>query len=147
MKEFFHGWRRKMGCVALAMACVLMGLWARGQFYDESIAIRPSERLEIRVRCTATQIRFEYLQETTPFGAYRGFSLVDWKSIPSDNDPYRYEPIAESGFWESRLKNRQTAHGKYRQFFIGYLTFVLPLSLLSACLNLWKPRNRGLCPN
>ena len=29
MREFFHGWRRKMGCVALVTACALTFEWLR----------------------------------------------------------------------------------------------------------------------
>jgi len=29
MREFFHGWRRKIGVVTLVMACVLMVGWVR----------------------------------------------------------------------------------------------------------------------
>jgi hypothetical protein len=29
MREFFHGWRRKAGCVTLVIACLLMGGWLR----------------------------------------------------------------------------------------------------------------------
>jgi hypothetical protein len=29
MKTFFHGWRRKIGSFALALACVFMGQWLR----------------------------------------------------------------------------------------------------------------------
>jgi len=29
MREFFHGWRRKAGCVALVMACLFMAGWVR----------------------------------------------------------------------------------------------------------------------
>lgn len=30
MGEFFKGWRRKVGCAALMMACVYLAAWARG---------------------------------------------------------------------------------------------------------------------
>ena len=29
MSTFFHGWRRKAGCVSLVMASALMGTWER----------------------------------------------------------------------------------------------------------------------
>ncbi len=28
MREFFNGWRRKVGVATLLMACVLMGFWS-----------------------------------------------------------------------------------------------------------------------
>ncbi len=27
MRDFFHGWRRKLGCVTLMMACISMSGW------------------------------------------------------------------------------------------------------------------------
>ncbi len=35
MREFFRGWRRKVGCVTLVMACGLMGLWIRSGLMAE----------------------------------------------------------------------------------------------------------------
>ncbi len=29
MREFFRGWRRKLGCVTLALACIVTTLWVR----------------------------------------------------------------------------------------------------------------------
>ena len=36
MGECFHGWRRKMGCVTLVVACFLFGIWMRSQFITDS---------------------------------------------------------------------------------------------------------------
>ena len=35
MREFFKGWRRKVGLAALVMACVVMGAWMRSQFTSD----------------------------------------------------------------------------------------------------------------
>ncbi len=32
MSTFFHGWRRKAGCVALVMACMFAALWLKNLF-------------------------------------------------------------------------------------------------------------------
>ena len=37
MREFFKGWRRKMGCVTLLMVCALMGAWARSYSVFDSM--------------------------------------------------------------------------------------------------------------
>ena len=39
MKEFFRGWRRKVGVVTLLMACVAMGGWVRSLYFIDSMAI------------------------------------------------------------------------------------------------------------
>ena len=45
MGEFFHGWRRKTGCVTLLMALLAMGAWVRGLFGDNY----PSALATIRI--------------------------------------------------------------------------------------------------
>jgi hypothetical protein len=37
MLGFFCGWKRKTGCVTLAVACVFAGLWVRSLSLDEHI--------------------------------------------------------------------------------------------------------------
>ena len=39
MGELFKGWRRKLGCVTLVMACAMMGMWFRSKFIEESAGI------------------------------------------------------------------------------------------------------------
>lgn len=39
MGEFFHGWRRKVGVVALVLACVVACAWCRSCLFLESIRI------------------------------------------------------------------------------------------------------------
>lgn len=38
MREFFNGWRRKVGRITLVMVCVFAGVWVRSLFRYESIA-------------------------------------------------------------------------------------------------------------
>jgi len=40
MREFFHGWRRKVGCVALVMAVA----WMRSQQMRDSLQVRIAEQ-------------------------------------------------------------------------------------------------------
>ena len=39
MREFFHGWRRKVGCVTLLIACALAGMWMRSLVYSDSVLL------------------------------------------------------------------------------------------------------------
>src|SRR5262245_3802284 len=39
MREFFKGWRRKVGCVTLVMALASLGLWTRSFQSDDAITI------------------------------------------------------------------------------------------------------------
>lgn len=39
MGAFFHGWRRKTGCVTLAVAMLLMALWIRSDILFDQVAL------------------------------------------------------------------------------------------------------------
>lgn len=39
MREFFKGWRRKVGLVTLVMALVFTGGWLRSRFFEDSVII------------------------------------------------------------------------------------------------------------
>ena len=40
MAAFFHGWRRKTGCVTLMMALLLMALWVRSDWQVDVVQTR-----------------------------------------------------------------------------------------------------------
>jgi hypothetical protein len=40
MREFFRGWRRKVGCVTLMMACVAMPGWTRDRVVHHDVVTR-----------------------------------------------------------------------------------------------------------
>ena len=39
MRDFFKGWLRKVGCVALVMACLFLSGWVRNHFYADHMQI------------------------------------------------------------------------------------------------------------
>lgn len=39
MRDFFSGWRRKVGCLLLCVACLLSLLWYRSLFFGDRMAI------------------------------------------------------------------------------------------------------------
>lgn len=39
MWEFFRGWRRKVGCVEMVMACALVGMWIRSYIVFEQVVV------------------------------------------------------------------------------------------------------------
>lgn len=40
MRQFFNGWRRKVGCIAIAMACVFIAMWMRAIYSVEELLFR-----------------------------------------------------------------------------------------------------------
>lgn len=42
MGEYLHGWRRKLGCVTLVIACLLLGAWVRSASYCDYLRFKVS---------------------------------------------------------------------------------------------------------
>lgn len=123
MKEFFKGWRHKVGVVTLLMALVLMGGWVRSLFQHDLLWIETGER--------------SYLLVSTD-GCFRGTTAR-----------FHFESVLG---WIGQKKERPTEVVRYTtingsvtmsEADIPYWYFVLPLTLLSACLIVWKPRTRA----
>ena len=117
MQEFFKGWRRKAGCVALVMACVAMGMWLRSQFIEEGAGLFVGGRQyamfsadgELGLSVTATQrkgLQSYWWTRELRHGYYLGWPLV-----------------------------------------IRYMELAIPLTLLSVSLILWKPRKKNEAVN
>ena len=122
MREFFRGWRRKVGCVALMMACAKAGLWIRSRF--------ASDRLEF-----VTSGRQQQLLSENGAITWAAWNLLDpadgrtcWRSEP--------HPLLSGGGDAIRI-SQGLAH-----LSVNYSRLVLPLTLLSAHLILWVPRRR-----
>ena len=121
MREIFNGWRRKVGFVLLMMACMLMGAWIRSYSFEDSIRIIRGSKCHL---------------------------------INSDQSELAWLSFTDSGSnnfygWESRkystdgLANLATQWPyDTKSWVVRYWQILLPLTLLSACLLLWKPRKR-----
>ena len=120
MKQFFHGWRRKAGGVTLVMALALTGLW-------------------IRTFVVADFIQLEHLAFGTARGGiywayFQSKQNWDWETTP--------ESTLHSSFGNMSLAEilRNELSSEIRCGYALYWWFVLPLTLLSAYMILWKPR-------
>ena len=47
MRQFFRGWRRKVGCVTLVTACLLLAAWVRNHFYADDLQMTITDTSEI----------------------------------------------------------------------------------------------------
>lgn len=103
MSSFFHGWRRKAGCVTLVMALIVMTAWIRSLVVTDSVLIW-------------TDTDTAYAVSTTPHQLHltRMFMVGTKLGIIDDDIEWTV-----SCWW-----------------------FAIPLTLLSACLLLWKPGRR-----
>jgi hypothetical protein len=127
MREFFQGWRRKMGCIALVMACVVMIGWLRSCNRCELIFFASSDR------------------QHAVLAIDDGLSWMGW-------NPTEIKKFAPFDDWQSYEANEfpsiKTSLGAIRtldslkEWHVPWPLVVIPLTLLSAYLILWKPRKR-----
>jgi hypothetical protein len=145
MQRYIYSWRRKAGFITLVIACLVAGAWVRGLMIEDS---------------------FHHYNESSEwfFGSTNGGLYVNWLHFdPESSSSLAKEPLKECPFWMStaRASYRFTGadelpidwdwnwcgfkyFGYERDFtaIIPYWSVALPLTLLSACLILWKPRKR-----
>jgi hypothetical protein len=131
MREFFRGWRRKVGCMTLVMACVVMGGWLR------SLACLDEFWLE-------------------GLGQYHELILTDgsvhwivrdgmWNLDCSWTTYASHDRQARTKILEYLIRSEQYGLNPDHHTSIWHFTILpvaIPLTLLSAYLILWEPRKR-----
>jgi hypothetical protein len=127
MHTFFHGWRRKTGVVTLVMSCALMGLWMRSQLITDTWCWSIGHETEVVISGDG-MLSWWRLSTQRPVARFWNPGFVVQTS-----DGTRYANIGDWGV-ELGLSDSMT---------VPYWPFVIPLTLFSAYLMLWKPR-KGL---
>jgi hypothetical protein len=117
MHTFFHGWRRKTGCVVLVVAIALTGCYVRSLRTVDAFAVVVANRQQL-IFSTHGQIVWltwspEMPQLPTNWSSY-DIDFEDDDTAPDDSD------------WS-----------------VSHWLVIAPLTLLSAYLILWKPRKRA----
>ena len=122
MREFFKGWRRKVGCVTLVIACAFTGAWLRSMFI-----------------CDLVDFAIENHQHE--FFSVHGHLL--WRA--------RFK-LHTSNSWQADSLGSNKIRELWRKFETGdrwddtwvlpYFPFAVAFTLLSAYLLLWIPRKR-----
>jgi hypothetical protein len=110
--EFFKGWRRKLGLVTLAIACLAAVGWTRSYVVADTISVDL------------------FWQQYVMISVDGSFA---WDWYPSDSAGLRYE---------RRIIAKKVAaqHRNDMLFNAPYWPFVLPLTLICAWLILVRPR-------
>lgn len=162
MVSFFHGWRRKAGCVTLVMACVVTTLWVRSQARPED-AFLPfgsqttlqflSQESVLTVRTFVSPFRvgtadvgpdrlllFGVFPPRGPSTGNVAFS-ADEINRRQLGTPYAWT-FQRGGFGLARFQDDELSL-RVVIVTIPYWSIAIPLTLLSAYLILWKPRNRA----
>lgn len=128
MREFFNGWRRKVGVATLVWACVFAAAWVR------SFSIRDFIPLpKLRTAALATESGcLVLLRETEAvlISEVPGLDVI-WENVDGIENPMNPMPpvatMVASAYFEKAGS-------------IPYWSLVLPLTLLSGWLLLSKPR-------
>jgi hypothetical protein len=125
MREFFGGWRRKVGCVMLVMACVVTISWVRSRIRDESAFVR-------------------FYRSAIFFHHENGRFLV-WRDVMvNEGLPFGWEPGSNIDASHASTKTKAKWVFNSRKVAGQHWMLVVPLTLLSAYLILWKPRKRAI---
>ena len=167
MREFFKGWRRKVGCGLLVMACVIFGAWMRSGSVEDTFFINMSE----------TQSHVVWLADSGLWWVSskrfrdepRDDRFLRWENRPANwrvtnsvqqfgfAKPYsHYDPsfqeVEVEIHWRLRFCGGDfgniTRHGgglygrlsPQKVCFVPFWWLMLAPALLSAYLILWKPR-------
>lgn len=137
MREFFHGWQRKVGCVTLVMACVVTGSWVRSFYVLDQVRVSRENQSPIYLLQSVNgSIRWICDED-------RGAEIYFWMARPRDSSPKLF---ADDPEWE--WKFRWLGFGACNPsrieslWCIPYWSVAVPLTLLSAYLILWNARKR-----
>ena len=163
MHTFFHGWRRKAGCVTLVLACAFCGGWVRSglKFDFVTVSMGGTEyRIgsfdgALRLIWQAPLVR-EAASQTSPRFGWDSGELSSLGIFATDENNVRTRTRLDvwkeydvewrwdwGGFNGGSATHQNTRTTAYE---FRYWSVTIPLTLLSAYLILWKPRKRS-CPN
>ena len=149
MREFFHGWRRKVACLLLAAALLFLGLWLRSHDVTDQIMIHVSAKhdwllgslnngLFVRLRhsldsktvsATLPAKRFEFATHSYEHGWPQ--DPLDWWSSGCQTISPNYKFC---GFRFAKFRECQSASFRFEIWVIPYWSIVLPLTCISAWL-------------
>lgn len=157
MREFFYGWRRKAGCVTLAIALAVYCAWMRSRVTHDLVALPWGND----IYCIESMWGQFDLGRVTLFNnndnnnRRRAFWKSDaitrenWQWIGDDGDPRAVDYLSEVDEIEWRwdwagfhFGAGHSSQQRTEDYLMPYWCLAVPLTLLSAYLILAKPRKR-----
>ena len=141
MREFFRGWKRKVGVVTLVMACAFTVGWIRSEFAIDQLRLH-SETLGMKLKLDS---RYGQCRLDVSWDGRESLVGVDVSSFPISNENRQQ---LESSMWFFRYfeyvmgssDGRRVTSIKGSALTLNYCVMAIPLTLLSAWLLLSKPR-------
>ena len=165
MGEYFHGWKRKLGVMTLAVACLFMAGWIRSFLVHDQIQIPSDASLKY---CVSYDGQFQWTAMSgtdllTGIDVAKGPGRVtryEWFETPIGvfhKTPKGADPTEFNWRWhwygfDLREAKWQTLFplqaGCVQVYRVQYWIVVIPLTLVSAWLLMSKPRklNRNNSP-
>lgn len=154
MSELIHGWRWRIGLATLAMACMSMGLWIRGFVLQDLVLIGKGQRVvttgsALVMLSFSAQDGFVWARQES-----HGISwLAGWQVRSTEGERY-FDPLLPGGHslsphsmhYHWRLlgidigRYHEQDYGAFSFWRISYSTIVIPLTLTSMWLLLYKPQ-------
>lgn len=149
MREFMHGWRRKAGCATLCLSLFFAIGWLRSYILLESVSFDFCGMRHVFQPIVGSVI--------TTHSTARIDRPPSWRSIwLTASDRQRWiarlpdlDPIPQAVHWEFagfHLVRRIQLQYKRICIAIPFWSIVLPLTLLSGYLLIWKSRVRETVP-
>ena len=153
MGEFFKGWRRKAGCVALVMALALFCGRVRSETYSDSLSFPYGMNTRGSIDSENGYVFFE---STTLTSQVSGGAYFNTAYCCDPHACYLYYRDQTIG-WRflcfafgahqvisdnSATDGPRSLVSARRTWFLSYWTMIAPLTLMAAYLFLWKPRQR-----
>jgi hypothetical protein len=135
MREFFSGWKRKLGCAALAIALVLMTASSRSLVIEDVLTF-PFWKCGYQVASTRGCVFWRCSWRSDGRDISGRFS-AGWMSLELGNSrPPVSESLLEQLGFAYRSAERRSV--ETRELMVPYWLFAFPLGLLSAWLILGK---------
>jgi len=143
MGEFFHGWRRKAGCVTLVLATVFMLGWIRSMGISDGAVIQFVALTHVLI---STDGHFRWMCHSGNFPTSDRITHLQWPVEQAVEHPFIAIVGGEIEWqWRCRWRGFDIGEGHIiglplNAWAIPYWSVVLPLTALSAFLLLSKPR-------
>lgn len=148
MLEFFHGWRRKLGSIAVLVACVVTMAWCRSLIVEDKLILVSGSTsamsgLTLRqITSESAILRWEtishienFMDSAVPESRWTTGPLTEFGNI---GHPGLCQPRFQWGGFE--LAAGDFVSTRVSALAVPYWSLALPLTLASAYLILWKPR-------
>ena len=142
MSDFFCGWRRKAGCVTLALALTLMALWLRSIHTKDVVKLISLDEWQSTLLSLEGSLVLNTFQGATHPPMDQG--LPRWLAFRIDGSEMNSPELIWIWRWFGFGLISHSPHST--KWVIPYWSIVLPLTTLSGSLLMSKSRNPASVP-